>query len=159
MLSSDPIFFPLQRPVNLSATQPTPNSLTHLVIIPYPNLRNNSDTPPLNLHQSLPARIPVSSVNIFPRPPTPFFSYPSSGLPTAHISKSTRSQKAQPQISTFKPQAPPKPTQIKPYLIVHSNTPAIPIIRPQLSVRTSLATLISQPLPITLYPTLSNLFP
>ena len=73
LLSSDPDFS-LQRPTNLPGTQSNPNNPTNLVNTLYPNLRNNSDTPHLNLHQSLPAQIPVSSIDIFPRPPTLFFS-------------------------------------------------------------------------------------
>ena len=57
---SDLDFFALQRPKNLAATQSTPNSSTNLVNTLYSNLRNNTDTPPPKLCQSLPAQIPVS---------------------------------------------------------------------------------------------------
>ena len=60
LLSSDLDFFALQRPANLPATQSTPNSSTNLVNTLYPNLRNNTDTPPPKLRQSLSAQIPVS---------------------------------------------------------------------------------------------------
>ena len=71
--ASDPNFLPLRIPANLLATQSTPNLPTNLVNTLYPNLRNVFDTPPLNPQQSFPAQIPGNSVNIFPRPPAPFF--------------------------------------------------------------------------------------
>ena len=91
LLSSDTDFFPFNKPATLPATQSIPNSPTNMVNTPYPNLRDNFDTPPLNLHHSLPAQIPVSSVNTFPRPPTPLFSYPFSGVLPAQIAVSTPS--------------------------------------------------------------------
>ena len=59
LLSSDLDFFPKQRRRKLPAAQSTPNSPTNLVNTLYPSLRNNSDAPPLNLHQPLPAQVPV----------------------------------------------------------------------------------------------------
>ena len=115
----------------------------------YPNLRYNSVTPHLNLHQSFPAQVPVSSVNKFHLPPTPIFSYPYSGLPSALIPSSTPSQTAQPHTFRFKPQLPLKATQIKLTLIVHSKPPTIPKLRPRPSVSTYLVTLSSQTMPIT----------
>ena len=60
LLSSDADFFPIQRPANVTATRSTPNSATNLVYTLHPNLHKNSDTPPLNLLQSLPAQLPAS---------------------------------------------------------------------------------------------------
>ena len=63
-----------------------------------------------------------------PRPSTSLFSYLSSGSPPAQIPLSPPCQKAQPQISTFKPQVPLKSTQIEPSLFVHSIPLTFPII-------------------------------
>ena len=155
---SDPDFFPIQRPSTLPATQSTPNSPTNLVNTLYPNIRINSDTPPLNLHQSPAAQIHVSSVHSFPGPPTPLFVfYPSSELLTAQISISTPSQIAQTLISTFKPEVFLKPTEIKPS-IVHGNSPRFLLIDFDPQFRNSLATLLSQLSFLPLYQTLPNLF-
>ena len=59
---------------------------TNLVNSLRPNLRNHSNTTLLKLDYSLPGQIPVPSVNKFPRPPTPIFSYPSSRI-TFHTNK------------------------------------------------------------------------
>ena len=84
---------------------------------------------------------------MFHRPPTPFF-YQSSGLHPAQRQLSTPSQITQPQSSTFKPQVSPKPTQIKPFVFVHSIPPTFLFIGPRPSVPTSLSTLNIQPMPI-----------
>ena len=149
LLSSDTDYFPLHRPANLPATQSTPNSPKNLVKTLCPKLRNKSDVPPLNLHQSFAAQLPASSVNIFPRPPSPFSSHPSSGLPPVQIISNTASRRTQPQISTFEPQVPLKPTQFTPSLFVLSNHPKIPITRPRPSIPNSLATFIGQPMPMS----------
>ena len=148
LLPSDPDFYTLQPPANLPAAQSTPNSPANLVNKFYPNSRKNSDTPSLNFHPSPPVQIPVS-IKILPRPPKPLISYLCSGEHSAQIPLGTSSQIVQPQFSTFKTQFPLKPTEIKPSLIVHSNPPTIPIIRPRPSVPTSLSALTSQPMPLT----------
>ena len=86
LLSSDSSFFPLHKPANLPATQTTPNSPTNQVNSVCPNLSNHSNTTLLKPDQSLPGQTPVPSVNKFPRPPTPIFSYPSSRI-TFHTNK------------------------------------------------------------------------
>ena len=57
LLFTDLDFFSNTKPATLPATQSTPNNPKNLVNTLYPNQRNNSDTPPIYLHQSFPAQI------------------------------------------------------------------------------------------------------
>ena len=65
--SSDPDFFPLQRPANLPEKHTIPNSHTNQVNTLYPKIRIKFFTLPLYVHQSFPVHIPVSSIKIPPR--------------------------------------------------------------------------------------------
>ena len=149
LLSSDPDFFPLHKPANITATQSNRDSPTCLMNTLHLILRKKCDTPPVKLYQSLPAEVPVSSNSIsYIFPPSKTFSYPPLALPPGQIPLSTLSQIAQPQFSTFEPQILLKRTQIKPSYIVHNPPPTIFNILPRLSVPTSLSTPIGQPMPI-----------
>ena len=145
---SDTDFFPLQGLAKLPVSQSTPDNPTNLLKSLYPNRRYKSDTPALNLHQSHPAYIPVSSVNIIPRRSTPLTSFPFSGLTPSQIPLSTPSQQSHPQITTFKLQTSIKTNQIKTSLIAHNHPPAIFNNSPRPTVPTSLTTQFTQPIPI-----------
>ena len=146
--SSELDFFPLQIPAILPATQSTQNSPSNLVRTPHPNRLNNSDTPILSNHPTLPAQNPVSSVKIILPPSNTGMFSPNLTSTFRTNTINTPSQIAGPQVSTFNPRVPLKPTELKPSLIVHKNTAPNSITRPRLSGPTSLATVVSQQMPI-----------
>ena len=104
-------------------TQLTSNSPTRLVRTLDPNLRNDSESPPPNIHQSLPVQISIWSVNTFPCLAAATIFNPSSGLPLAQIPLSVPSKTSQPRFDKFKPQNHLKTTQTIPFLNIHINPP------------------------------------